>query len=214
MNYLAHLYFAQPNADSYFGNLLGDFGGERFVKSIPVAVRDGLDNHYLVDKFTDNHPAIKDAKHYFSPQRKRFSSIAIDVVFDHFLIQHWQQFHPVPLVDFKRNSYQLLRQRLPDMPDNMQRVITNMTENDWFKEYETLAGIGLALDNIARRIRFSNSFAGAVEDIMRHYDELDAVFLAFFPKLIKHVKQHEIEVNVNDETLISRTGEGDFSHRP
>ncbi len=27
MNYLAHLYLAQPTADSHFGNLLGDFGG-------------------------------------------------------------------------------------------------------------------------------------------------------------------------------------------
>ncbi len=196
MNYLAHLYLAQPNADSYFGNLLGDFGGERFVHSIPVAVRDGLDNHYLVDKFTDSHPAIKEATHLFSPPRKRFASIAIDVLFDHFLIQHWQQFHPDSLVKFKHKSYQLLSQRLPDMPERMQQVVTRMTRNDWFKEYETLAGIGLALDNIARRIRFTNNFSGAIEDIHLHYDVLNEVFLAFFPELIKHVKHHKIEVDV------------------
>jgi len=53
MNYLAHLYLAQPNADSYYGNLLGDFGGKKLAKLLPSPIRLGLENHYLVDKFTD-----------------------------------------------------------------------------------------------------------------------------------------------------------------
>lgn len=193
MNYLAHLYFAQPNADSHFGNLLGDFGGNRHVKQIPITVKKALDNHYLIDKFTDNHSAIKEAKKYFSAERKRFASIAIDVVFDHFLIKHWQHFHQEPLDKFKHNSYKLLNDRIPDMPYRMQQVISNLTKNDWFKEYETIAGIGLALDNIAKRIRFTNNFSGAVEDIHRYYSELNTLFLTFFPQLITHVNQYTVE---------------------
>lgn len=196
MNYLAHLYLAQPNADSHFGNLLGDFGGTRKLKQItPLssAIKNGLDNHYLVDKFTDSHIAIKQAKQFFSNKRKRFASIAIDVVFDHFLIQHWQKFHHQPLTEFKQISYQLLNERIPVMPIRMQHVVTKMTKDDWFSEYETITGIGLALDNIAKRIRFTNEFQGSIEDINRHYKELEAVFLAFFPELIAHVKQHGLE---------------------
>ena len=193
MNYLAHLYLAKPNADSHFGNLLGDFGGKRFVNDLPEPVKRGLDNHYLVDRFTDNHPAVKDAKHYFSSQRKRFASIAIDVVFDHFLIQHWSRFAQKPLEDFKTNSYQLLHQRIDHMPTRMQTVVTSMTRNDWFKEYETITGIGIALDNIAKRIRFANDFDGAIEDIERHYAKFENLFLAFFPQLIDHVNQQAVE---------------------
>jgi len=193
LNYLAHLYLAQPNADSHFGNLLGDFGGKRHVKQMPITVKNALDNHYLVDKFTDSHPAIKEAKQYFSAERKRFASIAIDVVFDHFLIKHWQYFHQEPLEGFKQKSYQLLNERISVMPCTMQKTIRNMTKNDWFKEYETVTGIGLALDNIAKRIRFTNNFSGAVEDIHRHYSELETVFLAFFPQLINHVNQYALE---------------------
>ncbi|SEL95466.1 Acyl carrier protein phosphodiesterase [Colwellia chukchiensis] len=196
MNYLAHLYLAQPNADSHFGNLLGDFGGKRYVKHIPVTVKKALDNHYLVDKFTDNHAAVKEAKQYFSQKRKRFASIAIDVVFDHFLIQHWTLFNKEPLAAFKQNSYQLLSKRIPDMPCRMQKVINNMTKNDWFKEYETITGIGVALDNIAQRIRFTNNFSGAIEDIKCHYKELEMLFLEFFPQLINHVNQNAIEGNI------------------
>jgi len=160
---------------------------------MPITVKNALDNHYLVDKFTDSHPAIKEARQYFSVERKRFSSIAIDVVFDHFLIQHWQKFNQVPIANFKQNSYQLLNQSIPDMPSRMQVVVSSLTKNDWFKEYETTAGVGLALDNIARRIRFTNNFSGAIEDIHRHYSELETVFLEFFPELTNHVNQCRLE---------------------
>lgn len=75
----------------------------------------------------------------------------------------------------------------------MQRVVTSMMQNDWFKEYESVDGVGRALDNIAKRIRFTNTFSGATEDICRHYNELDGLFLAFFPELIKHVNEFNLE---------------------
>lgn len=193
LNYLAHLYLAQPTADSHFGNLLGDFGGRRHIKQLPIAVKNGLENHYSVDKFTDAHPLVKEAKQYFSPQRKRFSGVAIDVLFDHFLIKHWQMFNPQPLDNFKKMSFGLLHERLAVMPPRMQHVIKHLTANDWFTEYETLNGVGLALDNITKRIRFANQFSGSIDDIARHYNELDALFLVFFPDLVNYVKQSALE---------------------
>lgn len=193
MNYLAHLYLAQPTADSHFGNLLGDFGGHRHVGYLPTPVKNALDNHYLVDKFTDTHPLVKDAKQYFSAKRKRFSGVAIDVVFDHFLIKHWHRYSEQSLHKFKQTSFKLLNQRIPVMPPKMQSVIKNLTQNDWFKQYETVAGVGLALDNIAKRIRFTNYFTGAAEDITCSYKELEMIFLTFFPDLITHVDTHSLE---------------------
>ena len=193
MNYLAHLYLAQPNADSHFGNLLGDFGGKIHSPLLSTSVKQGLENHYLVDRFTDSHIAVKQAKGYFSPQRRRFAGIALDVLFDHFLIRHWSRFHETPLSQFKQSSYALLNENLAYMPSKMQQVVTRMTQNDWFKQYETVEGIGFALDNIAKRIRFANQFSGGIEDINRHYAELEAVFLTLFPELIEHVNQHALE---------------------
>lgn len=193
MNYLAHLYLAKPTADSHFGNLLGDFGGQRQLTHLPTTVKSALDNHYLVDKFTDAHPLVKEAKQVFSAKRRRFAGVAVDVVFDHFLITHWQQFNSQSLTNFKHTSYDLLKKRIPVMPQKMQHVVTHMTQNDWFKEYESIDGVGRALDNIVSRIRFTNNFAGANEDIIRHYGELDELFLAFFPELIKHVNEFNLE---------------------
>jgi len=193
MNYLAHLYLAQPNANSYFGNLLGDFGGKSYINSLPESIKLGLENHYLVDKFTDNHSTVKQAKHLFSKNRRRFSGIALDVLFDHFLITHWSQYHEIPFIEFKTECYRLLQQNLPIMPKQMQYVVTRITQDDWFKTYESPEGVGIALDNIAKRIRFVNQFDGCIEDINLHYEEFESVFLKFFPQLITHVASHNLE---------------------
>jgi len=196
LNYLAHLYFAQPTPNSHFGNLLGDFGGKIHTQQLPTAVKQGLDNHYLVDRFTDNHIAVKQAKHFFSIQRRRFAGIALDVLFDHFLIRHWSNFHKTPLSLFKQSSYALLNENLAYMPSRMQQVVTLMTQNDWFKEYETIEGLGATLDNIAKRIRFANQFSGSIEDINRNYAKLETVFLTFFPELIEHVSINKLEAKI------------------
>jgi len=201
LNYLAHLYLAQPNADSHFGNLLGDFGGIKQMNLPSPVVLNGLNNHYLVDKFTDSHPEVKRAKRLFSDNKRRFAGIALDVLFDHFLIRHWSSFHHKPFEHFKQNSYRLLNDRLTEMPSKMQIIVRSITTNDWFDEYRTVEGIGLALDNIAKRIRFANKFTGSIEDIHKHYDELEEVFLAFFPQLITHVNQHGLEVHDTGSNL-------------
>ena len=40
---------------------------------------------------------------------------------------------------------------------------------------------------------FANNSARVTQDIARHYQQLDAVFLAFSPELVEHVKQMGVE---------------------
>ncbi|MEO2279683.1 ACP phosphodiesterase [Pseudoalteromonas pernae] len=193
MNYLAHLYLAQPTSDSHIGNLLGDFRRGVNTDELSKPVKLGLDNHILVDKFTDNHPFVKRTRALFSPHRRRFASVATDVLFDHLLIQHWSTFNSLPFSDFCARSYRLLQTKSQSMPAKMQHVVGRMCNDDWFATYASLDGVDLALNNIAKRIRFTNSFAGAVHDIEAHYDEFNAVFLTFFPELVAHVTSYNIE---------------------
>ncbi|MDF2176901.1 ACP phosphodiesterase [Aliiglaciecola sp. CAU 1673] len=193
MNYLAHLFLAQPSADSYFGNLLGDFSRGIDASSYSEAVQAGLANHRLVDRFTDTHPIVRDARQHFSPKRRRFAGIAMDVLFDHFLICHWQDFSDQLFESFCQQTYSYLGIRLQEMPPRMQHVVGNMIEHHWFAQYQSLHGVGRALDNIARRIRFENDFSGCLDEIERYHEELESCFLQFFPELIQHVKQQGLE---------------------
>lgn len=197
MNYLAHLFLAQPTPDSHYGNLLGDFRRGVDINALPNPVLRGLKNHYLVDKFTDQHALVKQAKFIFSAEKQRFSGIAIDVLFDYFLIKHWQQFSSLDFATFKQQSYDLLQKRQPVMPARMKLVTRKIIEQDWFASYAHFASIGTALDNISRRIRFNNQFSGSIEDIEKHYDELENIFLMFFPELMAHVTQANFESNLD-----------------
>lgn len=189
MNYLAHLFFAADNTDSRIGNLLGDFCRGVDVKNLPAAVQQGLRQHRAVDAFTDHSAEVQAAKQYFSATRRRFSGIAIDMLFDHFLIRHWSEFHPQPFDLYRHQLYQKLRADLPQMPSSMQPTVNAIIRQDWFLSYVDINQLGQALDRVAQRIRFANQFAGAALDIQAHYPELEQLFLQFFPRLQLHVQQ-------------------------
>ncbi|EPJ55291.1 MAG: acyl carrier protein phosphodiesterase [Osedax symbiont Rs2] len=187
MNFLAHCFFASANSQSVVGNLLGDFCKGLDLKALSPEVSVGLHNHRLVDKYTDSHPLIKQAKKCFSPARRRFAGVAVDVLFDHYLIVHWQRFSQQSYDEFKARTYQLLEQGQPLMPKRMAAVMSSVVNNDWFATYESLEGIGFALDRIAKRIRFENKFSGCIEDIEQHNTQLETLFLEYFPQLQLHV---------------------------
>ncbi|WP_017446966.1 ACP phosphodiesterase [Gayadomonas joobiniege] len=202
MNYVAHLYLAQPTPESYFGNLLGDFQRGVQINDLNNQVYLGLKNHLYVDRFTDQHAIVREAKFYFAPHRRRFAGIALDVLYDHFLIKHWQLYSEQKFVLFKRQSYVYLDSQLPQMPVTMQKVVESIVAHDWFASYESQDGVYRALDNISRRIRFKNKFAGSGEDIELHYKNFEQGFLQFFPNLKQAVADWGPEVKNASNLLI------------
>lgn len=193
MNYLAHTVLAQPNMLSVTGNLLGDFCKGLDLTTLHPKLQAGIINHRAVDKFTDHHPLVKQARLHFSPQRRRFAGIALDVLFDHFLILHWHRFVTSEFAEYKAILYQQLADAESLMPSAMQYTMRKMRQQDWLAQYATPDRVYNALDNIAARIKFPHQFYGAAEDITLHYDELQKTFLHFFPQLQQHIRQLAIE---------------------
>ncbi|MDP5134375.1 ACP phosphodiesterase [Rheinheimera baltica] len=187
MNYLAHTALAQPNHFSLVGNLLGDFCKGTALTTLPPPILAGLKNHRAVDVFTDSHPSVRDAKKVFSPSRRRFAGIALDVLFDHFLICHWTRFYDQPFSEYKQQLYTNLAAAEHLMPASMALTMRSVRQHDWFLSYQQLTGLGHALDRIASRIRFNNQFAGIIEEIKPNYALLEQVFLQFYPQLQQHV---------------------------
>jgi acyl carrier protein phosphodiesterase len=193
MNYLAHIALAQPNHDSLVGNLLGDFCKGVPLQTFPAAVLSGLANHRAVDKFTDMHPQLMALKQRFSPQRRRFCGIALDVLFDHFLILHWQRFYAEEFSRYKQQLYTDLAAAEHLMPVAMAETMRRVRCDDWLASYQHLPSLGAALDNIARRIRFHNQFAGIIDEIIPLYAELEQEFLLFYPQLQQHISALQLE---------------------
>jgi len=194
MNHFAHLVLSRPTVESAVGNLLGDFARGVDSAALPAPVRAGLLNHRAVDRFTDAHPLVREMKRYFSHKRRRFAGIALDIYFDHLLLEHWQQLEQGALEEVITGFYRRMEAGQSMMPgENMRRVTRRMIEYDWFGSYRDLDAVAESLDRVAGRIRFANDFDNAIEELQRNHDFIRDGFLEFYPQLRRHVAQQAIE---------------------
>ncbi len=194
MNHFAHLVLAKPTVESTVGNLLGDFARGVDQASLPVAVRAGLLNHRAVDRFTDGHPLVLEMKRSFGARRRRFAGVALDIYFDHLLINHWGRFEQRGLEDLIARLYQRMDEGQEMMPhDGMQRVTRHMIEYDWFGSYRDIDSVAEVIDRVAGRIRFPNDFDNAIEDLQRSHEMILQGFIEFYPQLQQHVTEQAIE---------------------
>ena len=179
VNFFAHLILAEVTVPSRVGNLLGDFSRGLDIAALPDEVLAGLHNHRRVDQFTDQHSQVRQMKSSFTRQRRRFAGIALDVLFDHFLLVHWHRYSEMPKEQLIAELYDdlIAGQRL--MPERMRQVTRRLVEYDWFRSYESLDGVSYALDRIATRIRFEHGFEGIGSELEMHYPQFESGFHQF-----------------------------------
>ncbi len=183
MNHLAHVFLAPDSTEARVGSILGDFTRGIDVSLLPIPVQQGIRHHRAVDSFTDQHPEVLASKAIFSRQRRRFAGVALDILYDHYLLRHWQRFSQTDRDIFVERIYQELQRNEHLMPEKMAQVTRRMVEHDWFGAYRDLESIGYALDRVAGRIRFANKFTGMIDEIRANDVELEKRFLRFFPDL-------------------------------
>jgi len=197
MNYFAHLVLSQPTLESTVGNLLGDFARGIDQSVLDPAVMDGLNNHRAVDRFTDSYIRATGIKQCFSPDRRRFAGIALDVYFDHLLMNHWHEFDARNLNDVIVEIYARIEAGQALMPGSeMRRVTSRIISDDWFGSYRDIDSVAEALDRIAMRIRFANQFGNIIEDLRRHEDIILELFFEFYPELKAHVSSLALETEL------------------
>lgn len=189
MNHFAHLYLASPTVESRVGNLLGDFARGVRPEALAPEIREGLVNHRAVDAFTDRHPEVLACKALFSEQRRRFAGVALDILFDHYLLRHWDRFGIGEKTSYIQWLYSDLEAGRELMPVPMAATTELMIGYDWFHAYMDFDTVGKAIDRVASRVRFANRFEGMIEEIREHDAELEARFLRFFPELIRACSQ-------------------------
>lgn len=189
MNYLAHLYLAEDSPESLLGSMMGDFVKGAIGDRYPPKITRGIELHRKIDAYTDSHAITRASRNLYSPARRRFAGIIVDLCYDHLLYRHWSKFSDVKLDRFISHVYDILMSHRAILPARLEAMVPVMIREDWLGSYRELTGVEKALNRLSRRVTNGDRMLGAIEETNLHYGRLEANFLIFFPDLI-HFVQH------------------------
>ncbi len=188
MNYLAHLHLARGSHEGMLGALLGDFvfGLSALADYSPVERREIL-VHRKVDRYTDDHPLVVQARDHFPDGLRRYAGIALDVYYDHLLARHWHRYSDVALDAFTAPFYAYLLQRLDDLPERLRAIAPRIVAHDWLGSYRDRASVDLAVRRIALRLsRNGDRLVACLDALRAHEAAIAAGFDLFFPQLVAY----------------------------
>lgn len=190
MNYLAHLYLSQNNAELMVGNYIADFVKGKDFEDYPDGIKKGILMHREIDTFTDSHPITLKSKERLYPNYGKYSPVIVDMFYDHILAKEWKDYSPIALASFSNAVYKTLDSFKDQFPPASARTLHYMSKGDWLSGYATLDGMSKALSGISQRANFENNMDVAVQDLEKNYALYKEEFVEFFPLIIKHLRPY------------------------
>ena len=188
MNFVAHQYLSFKQQSLQIGNLLGETVKGKQYSDFPDDIQKGILLHRSIDTFTDSHEIVKQSSSYFHETQHKFAPIIVDVIYDYFLIKHWNNFSDTPYQKFKLDCYQLFKNEYDTFPKKLQETIFYLLKYDWFENYSTIEGVQKTLKGIGSRAKFENNLHQIIPEFEQYYSMLEKDFLQFFPLLQTHCK--------------------------
>lgn len=194
MNWLAHTLLSTQNIDYQIGNVLADPLRGRPWPEASQALRDGMKMHKAIDKFTDTHDIIRYCKSLLGDSG-HLKGVVLDLLYDHFLSQNWTAYCVLELDEYLSQFNQKAKHKAQHYPPKPQRIITRMSETNLLGQYMSMGDFQKALFRIDRRLsarlKAKETASQYMPVVAEVYDDLLLGFTEFFPKLVKHFKQHE-----------------------
>jgi acyl carrier protein phosphodiesterase len=188
MNFLAHLYLSGDSEEIMIGNFIADGlkGGHHYQYS--DGIMEGIALHRKIDEFTDHHPIVSASKDRLRPKYAKYSSVIIDIFYDHYLAANWHHYSSTPLNQYADFVYGLMNKNIELMPPLVVQFLPYMISGNWLFNYANFEGIGKVLNGMSRRAKFNSHMEESIDDLKKDYHLYEAEFLAFFPQLVAHVE--------------------------
>lgn len=196
MNYLAHAYLSFNNPDLLIGNMISDFvkGKKRF--NYPIGIQQGIILHRQIDAFTDLHEATKEARSFLKPAVGLYSGAFVDVIYDHFLANDFNEFSDASLKLHASEIYKILSANKHVLPPVFQTILPFMQSQNWLYNYKSISGTKSSFGGVARRARYLESSAAVFDLFRKHYSNLQSCYNAFFP-FVKAFSINQIQLLSN-----------------
>jgi acyl carrier protein phosphodiesterase len=189
MNYLAHAYLSFNDPEIMLGNMISDFVKGKKKFDYPDRIHAGITLHRVIDTFTDDHPATKEAKEYFRPHYRLYSGAFIDVVYDHFLAIDQNEFTDSSLLAFSNQVYQLLEERKQWLPVYFAGMFPYMKTQNWLYNYRTVWGTEKSFGGIVRRAAYINESETANNIFNKYYQPLQVCYRHFWAEVKPYARR-------------------------
>jgi acyl carrier protein phosphodiesterase len=188
MNFLAHLYLSGGDDDLMIGNFIGDHIRGNAINDLPERIRQGVLLHRKIDQFTDQHPIVHQTRIRIRPHFGKYSVVASDLFYDHFLASRWNEYSKTELHDFADGFYRKIEDYHEVIPERTKHMLTHMIPHNWLVGYASLQGIGKAMKGMSRRASFTSGLEKGEEVLLEGYEKYGQEFSLFFPELIGFVR--------------------------
>jgi len=192
MNWLAHVLLSENHIEHQLGNLQTDPLKGKAWEGASERILYGIEMHMRIDSFTDKHPIVSKSKAMLT-KRGHLKGVVLDILYDHFLSQHWDDFCTIPrevfLEDFRFDAMRAIH----DYPARAQNVISKVVGTRQLSSYIHMNGVVDAFGRIDNRLsdraRSKDTTTRYIPLIAEQREYLEEAFLDFFPQLMAMVKE-------------------------
>ena len=189
MNFLAHIFLSGDNHDLILGNLIADAVKGNQDGQFRKDILRGIQLHRAIDSFTDQHPCVIQSKLRLREEFHKYAGVIADMLYDHFLAKHWNDYSKVSLPVSAAQTYMILTNNYNILPDRTKIIMPYMINNNWLVSYAVLDNMQRHFEGMARRTTSRSSFDSgmerAVEMIRPDYKLFEKEFREFFPDVME-----------------------------
>ena len=183
VNFLAHSVLGFNDSALIAGQICGDFVRGRDLSRFPERLERGIRLHRYLDRFTDTHPALTEARHQIRIVPLRFSGIVVDVMFDHYLAIHWDILYENSLDSHAQVVSSALREYEHHFPDSLKRFMVVLERERILQGNVRLRAIEITLSRIAGRSAKYSDLSLSIAQLETLRELLLEPFNIFFPDL-------------------------------
>ena len=192
MNFLAHIYLSGNDDLLTIGNFSADSIVGNKYKHLPQRIQDGILLHRQIDTFTDSHEIVRQSKRRLYEKYSHYSSVIVDILYDHFLAKNWSNYSDVPLAEYVEYFYDTLADNFDVLPIGVQKMYPYMVADNWLLSYASIEGITKVLEGMNRRTKNRSKMNLAVIELEEFYEEFESEFTLFFEELIQFTKDYTL----------------------
>lgn len=170
--------------------MISDFVKGKKKFDYPLFIQKGIELHRLIDRYTDDHPATKEAKEVFRPRYRLYSGAFVDVVYDHFLAIDKNEFPEKTLYGFSLETYSTIEKQTEWLPERFAGMFPYMKQQNWLYNYRTKWGTSKSLTGVVRRSKHLDEAETAFSLFETHYQLLESCYRLFWTDVKNFAKEH------------------------